>query len=464
MFKIILLSIIFFLTSVQSVLAVFDPRLVPNNKFGINIISPEAEIEDGATLVNTKGDWGYIVLTITKSQRDVGRLQFVLNRALDHHLIPIIRLATQFDAGNGYWKRPESVDAKEWADFLSKLHFPTGNKYIQVYNEVNRAAEWGGKVDPADYARELSKTIDAFKSKSEDFFILNAPLDLSLITLLDSLDPATFFAEMENSTPGIFSKLDGLASHSYPNPNFSASPSESGKIKIDGFSWELDQISRYSSKDLPVFITETGWKRIDSGRAGLDEYAIAKYYKEAFSNVWNDNRVVAVAPFLLSYPEPLFNAFSFKTDASDSSKKYYEYFIAIRDLPKINGDPERKNIISGFKIGDQEGIEQSSADSINFEFKNIGNYIWKPEENLKIKILGQNIILSKTTWSREKIYPGEDVKAMINIKSIVGGIMSLAIEVEMNDKVLIREEIEIRSNSPFSASVLKVKSSSAAFR
>ena len=32
--------------------------------------------------------------------------------------------------------------------------------------------------------------------------------------------------QMNDAVPGIFSEIDGLASHSYPNPGFAAAPSD----------------------------------------------------------------------------------------------------------------------------------------------------------------------------------------------------------------------------------------------
>ena len=147
MLKLSLCFLILFFISVHQVLAVTDPRLFPNNKFGINTLSPEAEIDEVAELVNTNGDWGYVVVTIKKSERDALRWQTFLNTTRDKHLIPILRLATEFDINNN-WQQPGENDTKEWAEFLSKLQFPTANRYIQIYNEVNRAKEWGGEIDP----------------------------------------------------------------------------------------------------------------------------------------------------------------------------------------------------------------------------------------------------------------------------------------------------------------------------
>lgn len=464
MLKMILLLIAFFILSASPVFAVSDPRLTPNNKFGINILSPESEIKDAATLVNSKGDWGYVVITITKSQEDIREVQDILNQTNQNHLIPIIRLATQFDSKNGYWQSAKDEDAKSWADFLSKLYFPTKNRYIEVYNEVNSAAEWGGKVDPTDYAKQLSNTIDALKAKSDNFFILNAPLDLSLPNSKTSEDAASFFADMNSTIPGIFDKLDGWASHSYPNPNFTSSPYESGKTGIDGFSWELSQISQYSSKGLPVFITETGWKRAEPGKTGLTEDLMSQYYQQAFADIWNDNRVVAVAPFVLSYPQPLFNQFSFRVDGSDLPKTYYRYFFTIADLPKVKGEPKRENAISSLKINKEDYLIENIGSIINFEFNNVGNYVWNSKKDLSIKILGANILVSKTSWNSQYIYPGQQANASISIKSIIQGVIPLEILILDNGQVLGKKEITIHSETILSLFTIRIKSASAVFK
>ncbi len=464
MLKKILFLIILLILSVRPAFAVSDPRLFPNNKFGINILSPQAEMEDAATLVNHKGDWGYIVLTLTRSQRDTGEIQNILNLANQNHLIPIIRLATQFDSKKGYWQAATDEDAKQWADFLSKLYFPTKNKFVQAYNEVNSASEWGGKVDGADYAKQLSNTIDALKAKDNDFFILNAPLDLSIPNSKNSEDAASFFADMNFAVPGIFERIDGLASHSYPNPNFSGSPSDLGKTGISGFSWELSQISKYSSKGLPVFITETGWKRAVPGKSGLTEDQIAQYYVQAFSGVWNDSRIVAVAPFLLSYPEPLFNQFAFMEDGSSIIKRYYKYFSAVSDLPKIKGEPLRQDILSNLKINKADYLIRNIGSNLDLEFKNSGNYIWNTNSQLRVDVFGPDIIVGKTSWDSQTVYPGQNVNAGISVKSIVAGTIPLLWIYKNGSQILVKTETTVRSETAISFIQIKVKSASAALK
>lgn len=451
MLKYFIIFLFLFALSSNSVLAATDPRLSPNNKFGINTLSPEAEFEDARTLVNTNGDWGYVVVTIRKSERDLLRWQTFLNNARDSHIIPIIRLATEFDK-DGNWKKPLENDAREWADFLSKLYFPTNNRYIQVYNEVNRGSEWGGSIDPASYANELNKTINSLKSKSDEFYILNAPLDLALSNSIDSLSADEFFANMDNTIPGIFNKIDGWASHSYPNPGFSSSPEKLGRTGVDGYKWELSEIEKYTSKDLPVFITETGWRRgYDS--EGLDEETISQYYEQAFREVWNDPRVVTVAPFVLGYPEPLFNQFSFKKNDGN----YYKYFQILQNLQKIMGDPTRKNIISNTIVHGPANILTNGSKDIIVNFKNSGNIILNFKKNLDIKVISENIYAYEIYWTKEEFLPGEEAKAIVKIRSKKQGTMPTIIQILSDDSILSQKEIIIRSDNSFTLFIKKVQ-------
>ena len=95
-----------FLSSVtaSSTYAIVDPTLSPNNKVGINSLSPEAEITLTSDLVNTNGDWGWILIVIKKSERDTNRWQKVFDQLNRSHLIPIVRLATDTDTVGIIWR------------------------------------------------------------------------------------------------------------------------------------------------------------------------------------------------------------------------------------------------------------------------------------------------------------------------------------------------------------------------
>lgn len=178
----VLISILFLLFTIlclpSTVYAITDPTSVPNNRFGIHIISPTAdEASKAALLVNTQGDWGYITVVMEDSDMDLNKWQRFFNDLRSKHLIPIVRLATH--PISDIWARPNNGVEEKWALFLDKLIWPVKNRYVIVYNEPNHGSEWEGAVNPGQYATILDKTISALKKKNPDFFIINAGLDAS---------------------------------------------------------------------------------------------------------------------------------------------------------------------------------------------------------------------------------------------------------------------------------------------
>src|SRR3989344_5836360 len=242
------LSLIVFITifhiryPINEVFAVTNPLSVPNNKFGIHLIqATQSESSPAASLVNNNGDWGYVTIIVESKDRNKEKWQQFFDDLRRKHLIPIIRLATSLE-GN-YWKRPYEGEEIAWADFLDSLSWPVKNRYITIYNEPNHSKEWGGAVDARSYARVLNKTIDALKNKNSDFFVLNAGLDASAQEQLPNYsEEATFLKEMQSEIPGIFDKLDGWVSHSYPNPGFAGSPEDEGRGTVGTWFWGLQYL------------------------------------------------------------------------------------------------------------------------------------------------------------------------------------------------------------------------------
>ncbi len=197
---------------------------------------------------------------------------------------------------------------------------------------------------PKEYAQLLSYAVTVFKSKSADFFIISAGMDnASINNYPDAMDKFAYFWEMEKAVPGIFNQIDGLGSHAYPNPGFSALPSVSTNKSIYSFRYEKDYIKNFTNKDLPIFITETGWtlKRYTDSQIG-------KFYNEAFKNAWSASDVIAVTPFILKAGTEPFDQFSM----FDKNGNCNEIFNSIKKIIKIKGKPqlaEAKNVL-GEKI------------------------------------------------------------------------------------------------------------------
>ena len=329
----LILTVIFsFGLCVGNAHATDDQFTIANNKFGVHILFT-TELSDAARLVNSSGgDWGYITIPIQAGDKDLDKWQKFMNEAKERHIIPIIRLASEnyyFDTR--VWRKPAYDDLLDFANFLNSLNWPIKNRYIVIFNEVNRGDEWEGVPNPSEYAKILSYAFDVFKQRSEDFFIISAGLDNAAANVPGkSQNQYDFMVEMNNEIPGIFGKIDGLASHSYPNPAFSTAPWIVTNKSISSFKFEQELSYELSGKKLPVFITETGWSKDK-----LPENQIASYFNYAFGSLWNDESVIAVTPFLLHAGAPPFSQFSLLDGGGD----YNEISKMLQKIPKIKGKP-----------------------------------------------------------------------------------------------------------------------------
>ena len=375
-----------------------------NNKFGIHITQTE-DLDKAAELVNSSGgDWGFVTVVIRDDEQDHQKWQKFFDLCREKHLIPLVRIATHLEGEA--WAKPELESLQKWADFLGNLNWPIQSQFVIIFNEPNHAKEWGGKIDPEEYALVLAEAIRVFKNKNPNFFILNAGLDQAAPNSSQTMDEAVFLQKMANKVPDFFNRLDGWASHSYPNHGFIGKPDEIGKASIKGYEWELDFLKEIGLKeDLSVFITESGWPwKQNKKEAFFDQKTVANYTREAFEKVWlNDGRVVAVTPFILNYPFYPFSQFSW----FDSQGQPCLHFNEVKNLPKVKGEPVQAE--------EWELLDFSSVSFLptNFNFtgkltlKNTGQSIWG-EKPFQIKAESSQVKISDLTLPQGKmVKPGE---------------------------------------------------------
>lgn len=338
----VLLVFVFLNFAAKKTHAIENPLAWANNRFGIHILFTE-EIEEAAKLVNSNGgDWGYVLIPIQTTDKNLEKWQKFMDDAKSLHLIPLLRIASEGDYFNKkVWRKPDLNDVLDFANFLNSLEWPTKNRYVIIFNEPNNEWEWGGKVNPFEYAQILNYAVDVFKAKNEDFFIISAGLDNAAANKIEeSINEYDFLKQMKLAIPDIFNKIDGFSSHSYPNPAFSQPPWIQNSMSITSFRYETKLILELGGKDLPIFITETGWSK-----KNLNEDSISSYLKEAFNSVWNDQKIVAVTPFLLMAGSKPFVDFSFiRTDQSKT-----EQYKTLENLQKIKGEPVLSQKILGEK-------------------------------------------------------------------------------------------------------------------
>ncbi len=325
--------------------AVYEPATRPNNKFGIHILFP-AELEKAKLLVNSNGgDWGYVTIPIQAGDRDLEKWQDFMTNAAKMHLVPIIRIATEaFWANTGVWRKPTDYDILDFANFLNSLTWPTKNRYVLLFNEVNRYDEWGGEApSPEEYADFVEYAVDTFKTRSQNFYIIAGGLDnASPNDQVKYFDNLYFLRRMGLYNPKVFEKIDGFSSHSYPNPNFAQAPSQFLTESTSTYKHEIAIVDEFTDKPTPVFITETGWNA-----DALKVETVASYFKTAMIDIWGqDSRVIAVTPFILESSGGPFDKFTFyKGEGLTFYGKTYQNLKKTRGEPILNDIPKiAKNV------------------------------------------------------------------------------------------------------------------------
>ncbi len=332
------------------------------------------------------GAWGFVTQVIRSDDLDPARWNTLMRLCSELHLTPILRLATTFDRDRGAWTAP-TVDADgsyrtlaaRYADFAAALDWPTAEHFLIVGNEPNHGEEWGGRPDPAAYARLLIDVADALHAADADARVLNAALDPFAPNTdgapfgngMVYLDENSFIDAMIAADPNVFRSLDGWASHAYPlgpltrppweqtyqvdKVNGSATPSAPEGIVnrgVNGYTWELWKLASIGVGLLPVFITETGWRHAESenpaatdGSAAMpDAQTAAVYldlalrgndghypqYPQSGWTPWlDDPHVVAVTPFALDgLPTEWGHTNWLKLDASGTIVGAYGLFDA----------------------------------------------------------------------------------------------------------------------------------------
>jgi len=386
-----IISLIFVLFS-PKVLASFEKIGESNNKFGIHLAIPsEEDLKDAADLVNSSGgDWGYVTLVIEEKDRDKGKWQGVFDLCRHLHLIPIVRLATSVQ--NSGWRQPEAKEAEEWTEFLNSLNWVIKNRYIVLFNEPNHGREWGGEVNPEHYAQVAFNFAKTLKETNSDFFVMLAGFDAAAphkSPLYE--DEEIFLKRILSAEEKFFEYLDGWSSHSYPNHGYIGSPTDKGRNSIRTYIWELELLKGLGvEKELPVFITETGWPHQEGLSKKANFYSAstaAENFKIYFDQLINDEKVIAITPFILNYQGKPFDHFSWRKPGQE--KEFYPQHDKVLGISKVKGEPKQEQ---KFKIINKlpEKFIEKSSNKVGIKIRNEGQAIWSKEDGYKLKLTGES--------------------------------------------------------------------------
>lgn len=401
------------------------------------------DLKKVSELVNSNGgDWGYITLVIQENDRNKDKWQEIFDLLRKYHLVPIIRLATKPE-GEFWRRPEKQdaaswvdfLDSLNWVVkdryvilFNEPNHGAEWGGEVDAFDYVQVAFEFAKKLKEkkSDFFVMLAG-LDSSAPQSPPNFVneeeflremlimagpvgnfppVNAHLGNSSLdtgSVKDYTDnnqqsenkpstalrvagsPSTSDTRPNNNITieqnnNLFDYIDGFASHSYPNPGFAGSPWDYGKKSVRTYQWELEVLRSLGvNKELPVFITETGWSADK-----LSREVVAENFKTAFENIWlPDNKVITVTPFVFDYQGPPFLGFSWK---KFQSQEFYQQYYTVQSMTKIKGRPE---IIDKGEINfdlPNKLVEHSSY-HFSLKLKNSGQAIWDKNEGYTLKII-----------------------------------------------------------------------------
>ncbi len=306
----------------------------PVNPFGIGLVGP-GDTNQWNLTADLVGHGGHIKLIfpgidLNTNGPDSSWVTAV-QESYNRDLVPVIRLGPHWgdrhirNMADDASRTTYTNIAQRYAQVVAGLPLRAGwPLYLEVHNEPNLCYEWechpgetpsnpnapAGWMHYADMAHEyayfLRDVADALHALGDPRIrVLNGALapggavtcecDGSGYTAgITALD---FITEMTTAVPGIWSQLDGWASHAYPAEGLGWGFFVAYSASMPGllfFEHELTAIGM----TLPVFITETGWTT-DAGANGSRQ-DIANWTVDAYNHPWLTHPdIAAVMPFML---------------------------------------------------------------------------------------------------------------------------------------------------------------------
>jgi len=258
-------------------------------------------------------------ITPGTSGPDTAWVTFV-NDCYDRELVPVIRLAGEYDGGAGHWVKPvPPYDdmAQAFRRVVAGLPRRDGHLlYIEIWNEPNLDLEWGGQANPVEYAQFLVAAAAAIRSLGDSrIVVMNAGLSPGVAYSAGGGYDWLGFIDGMASVPGALDAFDVWASHAYPGNRPPEQNLHLGNIAgypeltIDAFRLELERLALHGRPGIDVLITETGYALGACDFCGIyglpqiEEANRAEYMVRAYGDWWkNWPEVRGVCPYQLQDP------------------------------------------------------------------------------------------------------------------------------------------------------------------
>ncbi len=115
--------------------------------------------------------------------------------------------------GSGFTAPPR--DLADFADFIATFvaHYQGRVQFIQIWNEPNLAAEWGGAIDPNAYAELLAVASSAARDVDPNVVILSAPMAMTTENSDRAMDDLSYWQALYDA--GAANHFDIISANAY---------------------------------------------------------------------------------------------------------------------------------------------------------------------------------------------------------------------------------------------------------
>lgn len=288
-------------------------------KAGVHLLSPSDEdFRNAGFLVNSQGGRNcWVTIVLREDEMTVENLARIHNLAREYNIRLIHRIEKGFTA-NGQWLMPTVQTVQKFIRALNGITPAAKDVYVVLGNEPTHGVMCGA-CTPESFARWSSQAIDMLHAHDEkhdyDIHVGLAGQDVASPQQPENglYDAAVFMDGMFQAEPDLLCKVDMWVSHSYPR-SFVGSPHDVGRLSARGYVWELNFAQSRAKDDckehvaqLPVFITETGYK---NGIGGVSDEVAYASTAAIMSYFEADPRVKAYTLFAYTYCGEPFEVFS----------------------------------------------------------------------------------------------------------------------------------------------------------
>ena len=147
----------------------------------------------------------------------------------------------------------------DFADFIAEFvrHYQGRVQFIQIWNEPNLAAEWGGTIDPAGYAALLRAAAEAARSVDPNVVILSAPLAMTTENSERAMDDLSYWQALYDAGAAPYFDIMSANAYGLDQP-YEAAP-DPGVLNIRRIELLRELAVANGDAGKPIWLNEYGW-------------------------------------------------------------------------------------------------------------------------------------------------------------------------------------------------------------